>query len=254
MKITFRLALASTLLLMLAAPLNAGTVRVDIFTGNFEGPGFRKWYCDQSMPPRKLPVVFRCESARFQQCGSCNTVVVQNNSSVSANVEFEFDNPGFSKERFPGAGETLGTACKSSNGAAGRPFSYDFDCDSLGPGETCKQDIQFCPDRASTSRGRMKVIATANGKSQTITADLIGDALYSPELQAADEARRSHLDELMKIPHVAKVDLDPKGHDVFINVEVDDDGELDKVRRAAPPKIEGYDVEVTRYIEVFYAD
>jgi len=39
----------------------------------------------------------------------------------------------------------------------------------------------------------------------------------------------------------------PKDHDIFINVEVDEDGSLDKVRRAAPPKIEGYDVEVTRY-------
>jgi|HubBroStandDraft_6_1064221.scaffolds.fasta_scaffold723417_1 hypothetical protein len=253
MKITFRLALASTLLLMLSAPLNAGTVRLDIFTGNFEGPGFRKWYCDQSLPPRRLPAVFRCESVRFQQCGSCNTVVVQNNSSMSATVEFEFDDAGFSEDHFPGRGTAAGTPCESSNDVAGRPFSYTFDCDSLGPGETCKQDIQFCPDRAGTSRGRVTVIATANGKSLTIAADLIGDALYSPELQAADEARRRHLDELMKIPHVAKVDLDPKGHDIFINLEVEQDASLDKVRRAAPPKIEGYDVEVTTYIPVGWA-
>jgi hypothetical protein len=72
-------------------------------------------------------------------------------------------------------------------------------------------------------------------------------------LQAADEARRRHLDELMKIPHVAKVDLDPKGHDIFINLEVEQDASLDKVRRAAPPKIEGYDVEVTTYIPVGWA-
>jgi hypothetical protein len=48
---------------------------------------------------------------------------------------------------------------------------------------------------------------------------------------------------------VADVVLDPKDHDIFIDVEVDEDGSLDKVRRAAPPKIEGYEVEVTRYIE-----
>jgi hypothetical protein len=61
----------------------------------------------------------------------------------------------------------------------------------------------------------------------------------------------------MKIPHVETVTLDPKDdehHDILINVEVDDDGSLDKVRRAAPPKIEGYDVEVTRYIEVGYGE
>jgi hypothetical protein len=69
-------------------------------------------------------------------------------------------------------------------------------------------------------------------------------------LRAADEARRRHLDELKKISHVADVVLDPKDHDILIDVEVDEDGSLDKVRRAAPPKIEGYDVEVTRYVEV----
>lgn len=61
--------------------------------------------------------------------------------------------------------------------------------------------------------------------------------------------RRRHLDELMKIPHVDKVDLDPRDHDIFINVEVEEDASLDKVRRVLPPKIEGYEVEVTRYIE-----
>jgi hypothetical protein len=56
----------------------------------------------------------------------------------------------------------------------------------------------------------------------------------------------------MKIPHVVKVELDPKGDDIFINVEVERGKSRDQVRRAAPPKIEGYDVEVTTYIEVGY--
>ena len=98
------------------------------------------------------------------------------------------------------------------------------------------------------------------GKQQTATFKLIGDAIYSPELRAADEARRRHLDELMKIPHVAKVDLDPKDRDIFINVEVEQaptGGDatkvrIDEVRRAVPPKIEGYDVEVTEYRPVAY--
>jgi hypothetical protein len=253
MKIAARFPLAAVLLMVLSAPLHAGSVRVGVLAGNLEGPGFRRWYCDQSMPPPKLAVVFRCESARFQQCGSCNTVVVQNNSSASATVEFEFDNAGFSEDHFPGAGMELGPACESSNGAAVRAFRFSLDCDSLAPGETCKQGIQFCPEQSGTSRGQVKVVVTANGKSQTITADLIGDALYSPELQAADEARRRHLDELMNIPHVAKVDLDPRDHDIFIDVEVEQDASLDKVRRTAPPKIEGYDVEVTTYIPVGWA-
>jgi hypothetical protein len=49
------------------------------------------------------------------------------------------------------------------------------------------------------------------------------------------------------------VDLDPKGHDIFINLEVEQDASLDKVRRAAPPKIEGYDVEVSTYIPIGWA-
>jgi hypothetical protein len=103
---------------------------------------------------------------------------------------------------------------------------------------------------SGTIRGQAKVIATAYGRPpQTTTFDLIGEAIYSPELQAADEVRRRHLEELMKIPHVAKVDLDPRDHDIFINVEVEEDASLDKVRSVLPPKIEGYEVEVTRYIE-----
>jgi hypothetical protein len=35
-------------------------------------------------------------------------------------------------------------------------------------------------------------------------------------------------------------------------VEVERGKSRDQVRRAAPPKIEGYDVEVTTYIEVGY--
>jgi len=37
---------------------------------------------------------------------------------------------------------------------------------------------------------------------------------------------------------------------ILIDLVVDDDRNLDKVRRAAPPKIEGYNVEATKkYIE-----
>lgn len=100
----------------------------------------------------------------------------------------------------------------------------------------------------------MKVITREGTKPRTTTFDLIGDALYSPELQAADEARRRHLDELKKIPHVVKVEVDPRDGDIFINVEVEEDASLDKVRRAAPPKIEGYDVEVTQYVPSGYGD
>jgi hypothetical protein len=240
--------LAALLLLLLrAAPLCAGTVQVGILKAS----DFDKWLCDSSMPLAGTSAPLRCAGAKFQGCSPfCDAIVVTNNSKVPVEVELEFSGAGFSAEN--GGGMFIfgrPNNCDDLNGAEKRPsLSFPDLCGKLAPGQSCKQNIEFCPEQSGASRGQVKVITTANGKPQTTTFDLIGDALYSPELQAADEARRRHLDELMKIVHVAKVEIDPKDQDIFINVEVDEDGSLDKVRRAAPPKIEGYDVEVTRYI------
>ena len=83
-----------------------------------------------------------------------------------------------------------------------------------------------------------------------------GRALYyPPELQAAEEVRERHEAELKRIPHVASVELDNKDG-IKINVTVNDVGlmpdifeaYLEDVRRQVPPKIEGYDTEVTQYV------
>jgi hypothetical protein len=161
-------------------------------------------------------------------------------------VELNFNGAGFSEE--DESGFNFAGVCDGPT-AERQSFSKPVSCNHLLSGKSCVVRMSFCPDRSGTSRGQLKVVAIASGKPQTTTFDLLGDAIYSPELRAADEARRRHLDELKKIPHVADVVLDPKDHDIFIDVEVDEDGSLDKVRRAAPPKIEGYEVEVTRYIE-----
>jgi hypothetical protein len=141
---------------MLSTSLNAGTLRVGILDHNASDSAFREWYCDASGQSLKVPAVVQCASAKFQQCGACAMVVVQNNSGVSAEVKFEFTDAGFSEDIFPGAGMRAGPGCKSSDGAAGRPFAYDIDCDTVAPGKSCIQNIQFCPDRAEPSAARRK--------------------------------------------------------------------------------------------------
>lgn len=243
MKITSRLALASTLLLMLASPLNAGTVQVGLLNSS----QYSKWLCDPSMPPPAAPPESKCKSAKFQECSdSCGTIGITNGSDAPVDVKVAFSGAGFSEKDTSGVG--FFGSCLGPDGQE-RGYSNPDSCDHLLPGKHCAAVINFCPQQSGTSRGQVKATITEGGKSRTTVFDLVADANYSPELQAADEARRRHLDELMKIPHVESVTLDPKDDDdldIFINVEVDDDGSVDKVRRAAPPKIEGYEVEVTQ--------
>ena len=50
----------------------------------------------------------------------------------------------------------------------------------------------------------------------------------------------------MKIPNVDRVDLQQAGRDILIDVQTK--GDTDKVRKAVPPSLEGYKVEVTPFI------
>jgi hypothetical protein len=252
MRITSILALAATLLLMLAAPLKAGTVNV----GLLKDSDMDKWFCDPSVSQVNLPADFRFASTEIQQCSTGYSVLVANGSDLPVKVDVEFSGKGFSEEMHPGLFMSAGPLnCDSASSTAKRFTVHEDPCVGyLQPNLSCTERVQFCPDQSGTSLGQVKVITGEGSKAQTTTFNLIGDAIYSPELQAADEARRRHLDELMKIPHVVKVELDPRDSDIFINLKVEEDASLDKVRRAAPPKIEGYDVEVTRNVEVFWGD
>jgi hypothetical protein len=94
MKITFRLALASTLLLMPATSVHAGTVNVGLLNSS----QYDKWLCDPSMPPPEHPAESQCSSAKFQECSdSCDIVGVTNNSDAPVNVKIEFSGAGFSE-------------------------------------------------------------------------------------------------------------------------------------------------------------
>ena len=60
--------------------------------------------------------------------------------------------------------------------------------------------------------------------------------------------------ELAKITHVASVELDNDDQDeIKIDVTVMDEDDIEDVRRQVPPKIEGYDTEVTQYVGHAYA-
>lgn len=94
-----------------------------------------------------------------------------------------------------------------------------------------------------------------NGIGSTTTSFKVkGTSHYPPELRKAEEARQRHEAELKKIAHVASVELDRDDEDeIRINVTVPDEDDIAAVRRRVPPKIEGYDTEVTQYEGHAYA-
>jgi hypothetical protein len=242
MKITSALALAAAVPLVLATTLNAGTVQVGLLSDS----DYQKWRCDPSMAPAKPPVESRCPNAKFRECSSCDTVVVTNNSDAPVDVKIDVSGAGFSQRAESAQFFQPRERCDGPNGGEERPMSNSPSCGLLPPATSCKEAIDFCPEQSGTSHGRVRVITSEGGRPQIANLELIGDGIYTPELQAADEARRRHLDELMKIPQVTRVELDPSGADIFIDLRVEGGASLDEVRRAAPAKIEDYQVEVTR--------
>ena len=70
--------------------------------------------------------------------------------------------------------------------------------------------------------------------------------------------RQRHASELMKMPHVASVELDDSdGINIDVTVEGTQDtleDFIEDVRRWVPPKIEGIDTEVTQYVYHGYAN
>ncbi len=133
--------------------------------------------------------------------------------------------------------------------------SLDECGDSLQPGKSCTLPIEFCPEQSGESHGEVRVTAASGSdQSHLEVFNLAGSGDYTPELAAADEARRSQLDVLMKILYVKKVELDTTSNDIAINVEVTEDDKIDQVRRLVPPKIEGYRTEVTTYSPIACAD
>ncbi|MGO9607530.1 MAG: hypothetical protein ACLQAT_29720 [Candidatus Binataceae bacterium] len=252
-----RALLLAAVLLFQSAPALAGSVHAAL-----EGDSELNSQATGGGAASAQPV---CATARFEECSSCKNLVVTNDSDSPAKVQTEISGPGFSNR---GGMNAFGSL--DSSGHRGHSG-----CDGeLAPGEHCWDSIQFCPEQSGTSTGQVKVTIGDSPNQQTSTFDLQGTAVYGSELEAADKVRQNHLAELMKIPHVAKVELDRSGTDILIDVEVDGDADagssntsadaqndqndqeedtdetahnIESVRRALLPKIDGYEVEVTEY-------
>jgi hypothetical protein len=223
---------------------------------------FEKWKCSDTIPSEGLAKEHSCGNAKFHDCSSCGTLVVSNYSGVSIDVELESDGPGFQQ-----SGDGLEVednyycngkprSCRDPNWRFG--WRGRTRCESLGPeGDRCYETIAFCPEQSGVAHGHLKVTshspARVDGRSKSLwentrtqVFDLVGTASYPPALEAAERVRKRHADELMKIPNVDRVDLQQAGRDILIDVQTK--GDIDKVRKAVPPSLEGYKVEVTQFI------
>jgi hypothetical protein len=81
------------------------------------------------------------------------------------------------------------------------------------------------------------------GKTQEI-AQSESQSEAAQEMQDAEAVRQRHLPDLMKIPHVVGMGIGLSGLEIAFDLEVDQEANVPQVERLAPPKIEGYDVEV----------
>ena len=222
---------------------------------------FKKWKCSDTIPSKGLAKGHSCGNAKFHECSSCGTLVVSNSTGVSIDVELESDGPGFqqsgdeleSEESYDCNGKPR--SCRDPNWRFG--WRARTRCESLGPGDRCYEEIAFCPEQSGVARGHLKVTshspARVDGRSESLwentrtqVFDLVGTASYPPALEAAERVRKRHADELMKIPNVDRVDLQQTGLAILIDVQTK--GDIDKVRNAVPPSLEGYKVEVTQFI------
>ena len=122
-------------------------------------------------------------------------------------------------------------------------------CDSLAPGHSCSQEIDFSPEQSGTSDGHLEVLVTGSGKPISKTYDLVAMADYPPEMVAIDEVIQRHRDEMMRIPHVVKVSIDDFDSGV-IDVEVAHEENIPQVERSVPPRLEGYRVEVIEEVGI----
>ncbi|MGH7001066.1 MAG: hypothetical protein ACREEA_06120 [Stellaceae bacterium] len=237
-------------LTMHTAAVFAGTVQVGLANDS----EFSAWMCGGSMPPDMTQNQSSCGIAKFKKCSSCRTIVIQNESADVVNPEIEVTGPGFDHSD---AG-LLMEACSAGSGEKGG--SAENSCYNLAPGHRCFASINFCPEQSGISQGRVKVTVGKGSEASVAIFPVVGEADYSPELQAAEDVRKRHLAELMAIPKVHRISLDQSDDQILIDVEVEQNADgsktpddIEEVRRQVPPTIEGYEVEVTEYVPVEYA-
>src|SRR5216683_4571628 len=187
-----------------------------------------------------------CTPAKFNQTSACWTVVIFNGSSEDVKLEFTTSSEEFAIPPHQGMFGPGPLLCYTH----------------LEPGESCFQQVVFWPRTGEVYHGTIRVTASSSNGSTSRTFRVKGTSDYPPDLQAAEEVRQRHEAELKAIPHVASVELDnddlegglqgrvsPTAHGlaIKINVTVMNHDHIEAVRKLVPPKIEGYDTEVTDY-------
>lgn len=230
--------LASAALLLRYAAANAGAVQI----GLVNDAEFEKWNCGGPVAGLSR-TKSGCENAKFDETSTCDTVIITNDSSEQVKVELQVKGPGFEQppNHWGGMFSYGGPRCNER---------AIVECsEGLAPGLSCYQNLDFSPRDSGVSNGRVEVRVTGSGEPVTKSYDLSALAEYPPDLEAADQIRKAHLDELMRIPHVARVSLDNSESDIAIDVEVIHEEDIPKVERQLPPRLGGYRVEVTQKLE-----
>lgn len=183
-----------------------------------------------------------CTPAKFDETSSCGNLLISNRSSQAITIGFKTSDEEFS------------TGIHGAIGTFG-PVHVPLPCSAINvsehlePGESCYEQVEFWPRTGDVHHCTIRVIVKSASGSTDREFKFKGTSQYPPELQAAEEVRQRHAAELAKIPHVASVELDNDDQDgIKINVTVMDEDDIEDVRRQVPPKIEGYDTEVTQYV------
>jgi hypothetical protein len=90
----------------------------------------------------------------------------------------------------------------------------------------------------------LMIDAAAAAQSDDVAGAAQSDDL-DPDAEEIAQIRNEHLAELMKIPHVVGVaiELNERG-EVVLDVEVDEPENVSDVERKAPPRVEGFPLDV----------
>jgi hypothetical protein len=187
-----------------------------------------------------------CTPAKFDETSECPTIVISNNSSQAITLTFTSTNGEFSVGMHGGAFGVLGAD------SLPLPCSLANVNGQLQPGGRCFESVTFWPRTGEVRYSTIHVIARSAAGSTGRYFKVRGTSDYPPELAAAEKVRQRHQEELKKIPKVVGVELDNEDG-IKINVTVEDPDDIEAVRRQVPPKIEGYDTEVTQQVEHAYA-
>ena len=204
------------------------------------------WIYHSPLPSGAATTELACDVTKYGDTSSCRNILVRNDSAETVGIEIQVSGSGFEEPPYGEIGRY--------DFGGPPPRSDAHPCsEMLAPGANCYQWIAFSPCDSGVSIGRVEVRVTGSGNPITRTYELTATADYPPELEAADQVRKAHLDELMRISHVARVSLDDSAGDIAINVEVAHEEDIPKVEREVPPRLGGYRVEVTLKLEEGWA-